>query len=99
MQMVESQSADIALWIGRCDDDVAVATQQRNQIGLCLFVPVHLATLQRGRCSGGIGDDLPFDALEMRNLAARRPFRRFLARHVGVILLPRGTAARNELVL
>ncbi len=54
--------------VDQLDGDVAVARQQLLDFWRRLFEPVDLALLQGGRRGGGIGDDQPFDAVEMHLL-------------------------------
>ena len=96
IQVVEAHHAHIACGICQTERHVFVALQQRHQVGLHLFPPIHLARLQSGGGGRGIRNDAPFDTLEVGHLAARGPVRRFLPWHVAVEFLISRTGTGDE---
>ena len=86
MQLVEADHAHRAQRIGVLDLDVLVLGQQRDQVGRHHLPPVDLAGIERGGSRGRIRDVDPLDAVDLHDLAARRPGRRLLARHVVGVL-------------
>ena len=99
MQMVEAQDAVEPGGIGAADRDVGIAPQQRHKVGLDLLVPIDLTCLQRGGGGRRVGNHAPFQAVEVRDLAAGGPFGGFCARHIVRVLLVDDRRARNELPL
>src|SRR6202021_2772594 len=97
--MIEPQAGNVALGIGRPERNVAAAAKQWHKVGLHLLVPIYLPALQCGRCRGCVGDNLPFDTLEVRDLAASGPIRCLLAWYIAVEFHPRGTAAGDKIFL
>ena len=60
-----------------------IALKQRQQVAGRLLPAIHLARPQGGRSCRGIGDDVPFNTVEMRDLRARRVVGRAVGpRHV-----------------
>src|SRR5208337_5276736 len=72
-QLVEADHAHRAQRVGVLDPDVLVLGKQRNQVGRQHLPPVDLAGVERGGGGGGVRDVEPFDAVDLDDLAARRP--------------------------
>ena len=53
-----------------CDYDIVPFAQKRQRVGGRLVPPVHLTRLQRGHGSRRVGNGVPLDAIEMRDLGA-----------------------------
>ena len=95
-ELVEAQQAHIARCQCQIDGDSGIAPQQRNQISLHLFVPIHLAGLQRAGGRRGVRDHLPLNLIEINHLATCGAVRRFLTRHVVGIPLIGNARACDE---
>ncbi len=73
VEVVDAERADVAERVGDVDVEVAVALEQRHQVGDRVLPPIDLAVLQRGRLGGVVRQDQPLDAVEHHALAAGEP--------------------------
>ena len=93
VKIIHAQHGKAAGGIRHFAPHITRAGQQRLQIRMRPFPPINLAILQSRRRCRGVWQDMPFNAPEMRDLAARCPGRRFLARLIGIKLLIHHAAA------
>ena len=93
MQVIHAQHGKAAGGVGYFASHITRAGQQRLQIRMRPFPPINLAILQGGGGRRWVWQDMPFNAPEMRNLAAGCPGRRFLAWLIGIKLLINHAAA------
>ena len=84
VQVIHAQHGKAPGGIRHFAPHITRTRQQRLQIRMRPFPPINLAILQGGGGGRGVWQNMPFDAPEMRNLAARCPGRRFLARLVPI---------------
>ena len=98
MQHVEAHAAHHAEIVEPFHHHAARLAQQRQQIDGGRLPPLLLARLDGGGRRGGVGDDVPLDAVEVRLLAAGDEARRLLPRHVAVEAFERGERTRGPLV-
>ena len=82
MQLVEAEDAEGAVDVDRLHPHARGAAQHRQQVGQRRVDPVNLAVDQRVGGGGGIGDDVPFDAVDHHPIAAGAEADRFRARIV-----------------
>lgn len=80
--MVHPEGADIAEGIADIDADVLVLLQHGHEIGDRVLPPVDLTVLQGGGSGGRIRHHQPLDAIDQDVLAAGKPRRLLLPRHV-----------------
>ena len=65
------------------DTHLGIALQQRHHVRRNFFKDIDFAGLQRIERGLRVGDDHPFDAIDIRHLSAGEAARRVLARHIG----------------
>ena len=71
MCMVEAENAGQWQRVNRFNRHLPVAPQKLLHFGRRLFVPVNLPGLQRGGGGRGINNDVPFNAIKMRDFGPR----------------------------
>ena len=96
--MVEPHHPERAKRVEHFGLDPRRLAQLRHQIGQRIFPPVDFAALQGGRCGRRIRHDLPFNPIEIGDLAAGPHRRRFLTRHIAGIARIGGRGARHPFV-
>src|SRR3954463_14639000 len=96
--MIEPHEAHEAGGIQHLERDIAAAGERGDEIRKRLLHPVDLAALEGGRGGRRIGQDVPLDTREMRDLAARSPVRQLRPRYVALELRIGYATSRNELV-
>ena len=95
---IEANQAHRAKRVDVLHLDALVLGQHRNQIGRHVLPPVDFARVERGSGRRGIRDVDPLDAVDLDDLASRRPRRRLLARHVVGVLDVDDLAAGHPLL-
>jgi hypothetical protein len=98
MEVVHPQEADIAELVQHLGPDGGIALQDVDQIERRRLEEVDLAGLECCERGLGIGHDVPFDPLDVHDLAAGHAARRLVARHVVGVALVDHLAAGHPLV-
>ena len=99
MQVVRPQDADEGEGVYRLHEEPAVAAEKLVDLRRRLLDPVDLARLDRRRGCGGVGDHVPLDPIEMRELRPRGQARPAVRRRaVAAVALIGREAARIVLV-
>jgi hypothetical protein len=93
MQVIYAQHGKPPARIEHFTAHIRARAPKRLQIRMRPFPPINLTILQGGRCRRRVGQDMPFNAPEMRDLGTRCPGRRFLAWLIGIEFLINHAAA------
>ena len=97
--MVDAQPTLGAVGVGELDDHALGLLEHRNEVSRRVLPVVHLGIDDRAHLALVVRDVVPLEAVEVHDLAARRPARRLVTWHIGLVLDIYGLGAGDPLVL